>query len=186
MKEAKMTLKILAAILFIAYPFAVLYLTNKGAEPRYLALVLLVLLAAQFFGKKGGLKYVFISIWAVLITCLIVFNNALFAKLYPILINLALLAVFSLSLKYPPSVAERFARMKEKDLPESAVNYCRTVTKIWCAFFIFNASASALTLLAPVKIWALYNGFISYIIMGLIFTAEYIARILFKRKTKYD
>ena len=32
------------------------------------------------------------------------------------------------------------------------------------------------------QIWTLYNGVISYILMGLLFTLEYIARIYLRKK----
>ena len=38
-------------------------------------------------------------------------------KLYPVLVNAALLGVFAYSLISPPSMIERFARIREPDLP---------------------------------------------------------------------
>jgi uncharacterized membrane protein len=43
-------------------------------------------------------------------------------------------------------------------------------------FFIFNGIVAALTISASDAVWALYNGLISYIIMGILFAGEYIVR----------
>jgi uncharacterized membrane protein len=147
-----------------------------------MSLVLLVLLLGQLLNKKSVLKKAYLTVWLCLIILLVILNNVLIARLYPIIINLALLTVFALSLKNPPTIAERFARLKHGDaLPEKAVKYCRRVTQVWCAFFVTNISISAVTLFMSMKVWSLYNGLISYIMMGAIFTIEYIVRMIYMK-----
>ena len=88
-----------------------------------------------------------------------------------------LLAVFAISLRYPPSAIERLARLQEPDLPESGVRYTRRVTQVWCGFFIVNGSIALATVLwASDAAWALYNGLIAYLLMGLLFAAEWLVR----------
>ncbi len=79
---------------------------------------------------------------------------------------------------------ERFARLMEPEFPPEAVIYCRKVTMIWCGFFVVNGSIALVTaLLGDIKIWTLYNGFISYLLMGLLFGIEYLVRRAVKRKS---
>jgi uncharacterized membrane protein len=145
--------------------------------------VFVIILLAQLFNKKAGiLKYIFIFISFTMIILLITINNSVITKLYPISINAALLFLFASSLKYPPSVVERIARITTPDLPEEAVVYCVKVTKVWSLFFIINAVISAVTVFMPVKIWVIYNGFISYMVIGAIFVVEYIVRINVREK----
>jgi uncharacterized membrane protein len=67
--------------------------------------------------------------------------------------------------------------MKEKELPEGGVAYCRGVTKVWCVFFVLNgAAAGGLALWAPVSWWAAYTGGAAYALMGLVFGVEYVVR----------
>ena len=70
--------------------------------------------------------------------------------------------------------------LKQPDLSQQGIQYTRNVTKIWCVFFTFNASVAfySATFL-DIEIWVLYNGFISYILMALIFVSELIYRKLF-------
>ncbi|WP_035056705.1 hypothetical protein [Andreprevotia chitinilytica] len=97
-------------------------------------------------------------------------------KLYPVLVNAGLLAVFAASLHAPQTVIERLARLREPDLPESGVRYTRKVTQAWCVFFTANGLIALATVFAPPKIWALYNGLIAYLLIGTMFGIEWLIR----------
>src|SRR5690606_37208099 len=85
--------------------------------------------------------------------------------------------IFASTLVKPPSMIERFARLAEPDLPETGVIWTRKVTIVWCIFFVLNALVALATVLfAPMQIWVLYNGFISYLLMGLLLLGEFILR----------
>lgn len=122
------------------------------------------------------------------------FNSKIFLKLYSVAISATLLCVFGSSLFFKPNIIFRFACLSDKTIKgssfENQVNeYCRKVTIIWCAFFIINGSISAFTSLHDFgsdalndKIWSVYNGGISYILMGLLFTVEFIVRKMVDKK----
>ncbi len=94
--------------------------------------------------------------------------------LYPTVINLMVASTFGISLLYPPSLIERIARRMKHQLNERGIAYTRQVTKVWLGFSLMNASISFLTALhGDLEIWALYNGFISYLLIGSLFIAEY-------------
>jgi len=97
---------------------------------------------------------------------------------YPVIINSALALVFSYSLANPPPIIERLARLTQADLPPHAIAYTRTVTKVWLGFFIINAIIASYTaLFTSLETWTLYNGLIAYILMGILFTGEYLVRL---------
>ena len=96
---------------------------------------------------------------------------------YPVAVNLALLGVFGTSLVSPPTVIERLARLRHPELDEHAVGYTRKVTVVWCGFFAGNAGAASVTaVLGDQAIWAFYNGFLAYVLMGLLFAGEWLVR----------
>lgn len=98
-------------------------------------------------------------------------------RAYPVLVNLAMLSVFATSLWHGMPVIERLARLQEPDLPPAGVRYTRQVTRVWCGFFIMNASIATWTALyADLATWTLYNGLISYGLMGLLFSGEWLVR----------
>lgn len=106
------------------------------------------------------------------------------AKFYPVVVSAAWLAFFAGSLAGTPAV-ERFARMKTPDLPPSAVRYCRRVTVAWCVFFLANGTVALDSALNRSDAWwALYNGLISYIAMGLMFAGEYAVRLWVRRNQR--
>ena len=73
--------------------------------------------------------------------------------------------------------------MMEGELDEQAIRYTRNVTVAWVVFFLLNAAISLWTALyGDLATWTLYNGFISYILIGLMFGGEFLLRQYVKRK----
>lgn len=74
-------------------------------------------------------------------------------------------------------MVERFARLQVPDLPEAEVAYTRSVTRVWCVFFVINGSiALVLALMDDIEAWALFTGLISYLLIGALFAVEYVYR----------
>jgi uncharacterized membrane protein len=173
--------------ILIIYPFLLFFLFRNGFQPRLLSILLIACAVFQMLGrKKNPLSRVFAAICFLFAILLAFLNSAVAAKIYPIAVNFVLLAFFFISLIYPPSLAERFARIKNPDLPEKAVDYCRKVTLVWCFFFIINAGLSFATLHFSTEVWTVYNGFISYLLIGLLFTVEFIYRTRLIKRIAYD
>jgi uncharacterized membrane protein len=104
-------------------------------------------------------------------------NAALPLKLYPVLINTALGALFAWSLAKPPTAIERIARLQRPELDAAGVAYTRKVTWVWLVFFVLNGSVAAGTALwASDATWALYNGLLCYGLMGVLFAGEWLVR----------
>lgn len=108
----------------------------------------------------------------------IVFDRQRLLFVAPLVVNVVLLLTFSTSLlgaRVP--LVERLARVMDPDLTPERVAYCRTVTKVWCVFFLLNGSVVAwLSVYGSVSAWGLYTGGIAYGLMGLVFVAEYAVR----------
>ena len=110
------------------------------------------------------------------------FDRQLSVRLYPVFMSLAMLAAFAVTLWYPPSMIERFARIFEPDLPQSGVRYTYKVTIIWIGFFALNGAIALWSVLQRGwTAWTLYNGFISYIAVGVLFAGEYVFRQFVRR-----
>ncbi len=98
---------------------------------------------------------------------------------WPVLVSLALLTAFLVSLRGGHSIVERFARLQKGDLSPAEVAYCRAVTWVWCAFFVVNGGvAAALAVSGRRDLWAMYTGVIAYLLMAILFGAEYAIRRL--------
>ncbi|KAA0678511.1 hypothetical protein [Azospirillum brasilense] len=120
---------------------------------------------------------------AALVGLLAALDGALAAKAYPVALSLGTAAVFGASLRQPPSLVERFARLQEPDLPPAGQAYCRTVTMVWTVWLVVNAAvAGALALWGSDEAWALWTGLIAYIVMGALFGGEVLVRRSLRRR----
>ncbi|MDB4988872.1 MAG: hypothetical protein JWN04_4050 [Myxococcaceae bacterium] len=173
---------VLNGLLVAAYPVAV-YVGLTRFNARGLGLILALLLLPGLISKVRAARRedllvavrLPLSVLALLGLAALL-NDARFVFALPILINLALLLQFAGSLRGLP-IVERFARMQDPDLGPAQVLYCRSVTKVWCGFFVLNALISGLLAAsAPLAWWTLYNGLLAYGLIGLLATVEYVVR----------
>jgi len=149
---------------------------------RGTALLLLATLAVARIGSRSrpsgphplaGLGFA----GATLLALAAALDDTRFMLAYPSVVNAGLLATFALSLRRGPPLVERLARLVTPDLLPAEVRYCRTVTVVWSAFFLLNGSvATALAWWAPRGWWAAYCGALSYLLVGALFTGEYLYR----------
>ena len=166
----------------LAYPLAV-YFGLRHLPPLALAAALaavvglrLLLDRQRHWRPVGVVLLVFcaLAIWR---------DDVVTLRLYPVLVNLAMLVLFAASLYRPPSLIERLARLREPDLPPEGVRYTRRVTQIWCLVFVVNGGAALYTaLFASLATWTLYNGLIAYLLMGTLFAVELLCRTHLKKR----
>lgn len=170
---------------------------------RVLSLCIIALAAAFFLsatgsrkakGEKGVLDWKpLLSSALLLVAGLFCFftQNEIFLKLYSVVVSATFLVIFGSTLFLEPTIIFRFATLADKSIIGSSYenqvkNYSRKVTIIWCCFFILNGTISVLTAFSEKifsispdtanTIWSVYNGGISYVLMGLLFICEYIVR----------
>ncbi|WP_019867176.1 COG4648 family protein [Methylovulum miyakonense] len=176
----------LIGLLTMLYPFAV-YFGTQYLEPWKIAAVLFVLLGIRLVASYSvrhwscplliaGMVYCGFAIWS---------NALLTLRFYPAIANAAMLLLFSASLLSSQSLIERLARLQHPDLPPEGILYTRRVTWVWCGFFIVNGGiALATALWASIGLWSLYNGFIAYLLMGILLVGEYIIRMKTQKHVK--
>ncbi|WP_251977932.1 COG4648 family protein [Salinicola avicenniae] len=177
----KRLLLIVLGALGLLWPLLVHYLL-----PRYGAWPLLIALAALAWWRLPSAHRRWGWALAALIGLLLLTGSAeLGLRLWPFVINLALLLLFAHGLRHPPPLIERLARRQEPDLPPHAVRYTRRVTQAWCLFFALNGGiALATALFADMDLWTLYNGIIAYGLMLSMFAGEWCIRQRVKRRAE--
>ena len=163
--------------LSILYP-ALIYFGNRYLSPQVLALVLSVFVLGRRTSAFGVRTGPWFAAGGLLLAVLgFGLQNTLLLKLYPVLVNGGLLAVFVASLRNPPTLAERIARLRTPNLPQVAVAYTRRVTQVWCVFFVGNGLVALWTALwSPDHAWFIYNGVIAYVLVGALFGGEWLVR----------
>ncbi len=160
----------------LAYP-AVVYVALGHVGPRWIALLLVALALARAWVTREAFWLAAAGLATVLAAASFLGDFWGPLKLYPALVNLVFLALFSLSLWRGPTVVERLARLRETNFPPAAIAYTRRVTQVWCGFFVVNgAIAVATALWASAAAWALYNGLVAYLAMGVLMGGELLVR----------
>lgn len=185
----RIILKGLIVLASVLYPFLILWVLYSHREylPVACLVGMAVLIPVAIYRRNGSKWRLAITIAALCILGAVrLSGDPDYLKLYPILVSALMLFQFAWSLAHPPSLVEQLARLAQrgKELPPQASRYCRTVTKVWVGFFCLNIVISALTALCGSwEIWALYNGGISYVLMGLLVAGEWLIRRRLQART---
>lgn len=170
------------AVAALAYPLLV-YAGLRTLPALVLGLVLLGVIAARIALTPAGPLGTALVAGAIALVALLLLDPAIALRAWPVLLSLALAAVFAWSLRHPPSAIERLARIAEPELPPAGVVYTRKVTVVWLCFFVANATVAAWTaLFTSLETWTLYNGLVSYVIIGVIFAIEWTVRQRVRRR----
>ena len=185
--------KISKALFFLAaalYPALVFYfITVRNMPLRQFSLFVIAFAVFAFVAgtsRRGAARGTPFFRGSLLLLGLgiltLVTDSATVLKFYPVLMNALLLAFFGSTLLFPPNMAFRFAAMQDKSIRSSLGEkrieaYCRKVTITWCAFFIVNGGIAAWTVFSGSDIlWSVYNGGISYGLIGALFAGEFVVR----------
>ncbi|CAN5695249.1 hypothetical protein BH09PSE5_BH09PSE5_39740 [soil metagenome] len=170
-------------LLMLSYPFATL--ASRGRlSPMYVAALLVLLGLLRAAMAKTRLWRAACVGAASLGAMAVMFDGWLPLKLYPVLVNATLLVGFALSLRGSQSAIERIARIREPLLPPSGVRYTRRVTQAWCVFFLVNGAVASWTAVFETdEVWALYNGLVAYLLMGMLFGIEWLVRSVVRQRT---
>lgn len=166
------------------YPLAVYFLISEG-RIRLIGLALLALVIIRLLtpGMRHANSLAVLALGAAFAVGIAVTNSEVLARLYPVGLNAAMLFAFGVTLIRPPSIIERIARTAGVYLDAAGIRYTRRLTIAWCVFFICNGGiALATALIASREVWAIYNGFLSYVLGGTLFFGERIVRPLFHRR----
>ena len=176
-------LRALAIVITLLFPLA-LWLGEGRVAPAWLAALLLLGGLARLPAAAPTVATRYWTGATILLALSTFWSGALLPlRFYPVLVSGAFLTAFAYSLVVPPSTIERLARLREPELPPAAVAYTRRVTQVWCVFFALNGAIALYTaLFGSMAQWSFYNGFLAYLLMGIVFAGEYCARFYFKRR----
>jgi uncharacterized membrane protein len=187
-KKAQTPLRLFVLLAFLAYPFVVYFLLDQvGPAGLGLALVALLLLRNLDFVRRHIWVVGVALLAAILFISLKPMQSEWLLRFYPTLVNLALLLAFGFTLFRRPTMVEQFARLSGMLITPTVQRYTFNVTLIWCGFFFLNALVSAaIAINASMGAWALYNGFLSYLIIGALLGGEYLYRHAFIAREQAD
>lgn len=185
----KKILLTLCIILGVCYPFAI-YAGIKFKLIKYvLPVIAAVFLLRLVLSRKNHSQFkilTFCSLVTAMILCTgaMIFNSLKLVLFYPVFVNTLFFVMFFLSLFKGEALITRLAKFSQKDevLPDYAISYTRKVTLVWSVFFVLNSIIALYTaILNDIEIWTLYNGLISYILIGCLMTVEFVIRFIIRK-----
>ena len=180
--RSQLGIKLISGFLVLAWPFLIWFGLSHHSMHWLLPLLVLVLILRvnQARQNAGPMRFLMMSValaGIALCSASYVLKNHQLLLFYPVVVNLVMLVVFGCSIWTDMSVVERLARLREPDLPPAGVLYTRRVTQIWCVFFIVNGAIALFTALhGDMQIWTLWNGLLSYFLMGTLMAGEWLIR----------
>ena len=177
-------LRSLGALLAIAYPFLV-YFGIQKFNASIFALVILIALGIRAYSSRTLLNVWQIASLIILATYSIItalLNSQMMLLFYPVAASISVACVFFISLKDGQPLLEKVAERMGEIITKSAHHYLYWLTAAWGMLLIVNGAVAAYTALyLTLKQWALYNGFLSYVLLGSFFMIELVFRHFYKK-----
>ena len=168
----------------VVYPLLV-YLGMDQYGPRGLALLLIVVVLVRFVAQRSRelSQWLWTAILLGLCLLVLLLDSPDLLKLYPVVFSLGLSTLFLVSLSGEMTLIERMARLAgDNPTMPAAKRYMRNLTWIWAILLILNAMVAAWTaMFASLYGWTLYNGLLSYLILGGFMLLEMLYRRRYKR-----
>jgi len=174
----RVTTAVFAAIA-VAYP-VIVYFLHDHVPVIVIALGASVLLLLRAYLSPNGMMRLMrapLIYGALSLALLSIVDATLAAKAYPALISFFVAALFGNSLRHPPSLVERMARLQDPALSQSGQDYCRRVTWLWTIWLTINGIIAALlAVINNLDLWVLWTGLVSYLCSGVLFVGEIVIR----------
>lgn len=182
--KRKLVIRLFFVVGIAIYPFIV-YFGVGVLPPSFFALVLAVLLLVRL-GVLGpeerGVMMPVLAVFLAYAIATIVWPGRTILLYYPVLVNLCLCAVFAGSLWQKEPFLLRVVRARGVQVSEHGPKYLHRLTAFWAVFFALNGAVAIWTTTLSMKVWTIYNGLVSYIIVALLMGGEWLFRQRYKKR----
>ena len=187
MKRA-MVVRVIVVIFFLVYPFVV-YFGIKFFPASFFGLLLAVLLALRVGvltkeERRVLLPVLFVFIGYSIATAIL--NNASMLLYYPAMVNFGLCITFANSLRQEESLLLRIVRGRGATISDYTPAYLYRLTAVWAGFFVLNGLVSIWTSTLSMAAWTLYNGLLSYGLVGVLIGGELLFRYFYKKRINIE
>ena len=171
-------------ILLALYPFVV-YFGIRELPPSFFGILLAALVATRFAALKKADRALALPVLVLLLVYAVaaaIVGRAQALLYYPVLVNALLCLLFIISVLNKNPLLLRLVRARGIPLSKYGPRYLTTLTMVWAVFFVVNGLIALWTTTLSMETWTLYNGLISYLLVGLLLGAEWIFRRHYKRR----
>jgi uncharacterized membrane protein len=163
----------------LALPLAAWLLRRHGAPELGNALsVLLIAAALTILTRAFGVR-VTLALSAGVLTLVGCAAALGLPPVYwpPVVMNLAMAAVFGVSLRHGEPLVTRFARLERTPVTPQIERYCRRLTAVWTAYLaLLGLVGIAIAIHGDERIGAWWCGIVNYVLVAALFFAERLVR----------
>ncbi|MDR2729466.1 MAG: hypothetical protein LBB81_01035 [Treponema sp.] len=188
--------KFLFGLIAVLYPLLVFCVLVVLKLPiRYLSIGIIIFAIAysifnsrNYKGKNTAALFISPAILCIIGAASFLLDDFNVIKLYPVLADLSYITIMVTSFFFPPPLAYYFIdifdkSMKTKIPQDNFYRYCLRASVVWVIFFIVDGIISLITVYHSSDFfWGIYNGGITYCMMGLIFAGEFIILKIIEKK----
>lgn len=183
-----MFIRALFTVCVAAYPFIILF-GLQHLPASFFGIILLAILGLRFGVLKPDERPVLIPVLLIYVAYAVgatLSGSETMLLFYPAVVNFTLCGVFLNSLREGDPLLLRVMRARGYELDEHAPPYLYRLTAIWAGFFVVNGLVSIWTTTLTLEVWTLYNGFLSYCLVALLFSVEYVYRGYYRRRKRIE
>jgi uncharacterized membrane protein len=176
--------RVLFAVLVALYPL-IIYFGLKILPASFFGLLLAVLLVFRFGIIRPQERSTALPLIAILLAYAVaaaLSGSVTMLLYYPVLVNVILFVVFAGSLRSEEPLLLRVVRARGIPISARGPGYLRHLTAIWTGFFVINGLIAAWTTTASMEVWTIYNGMISYLLIGALILGELAFRRYYKKR----
>ena len=171
-------------VLLALYPF-IIYFGLSILPPSFFGLALAVLLLMRFGviqpqERSTALPIILILLGYAVASALIGSQRMLLY--YPVLVNAILFVVFAGSLRADEPLLLRIVRARGITISSHGPKYLARLTAFWAGFFVINGTIALWTTTTSLAVWTIYNGMISYLLVGALIIGEWTFRRHYKKR----
>src|SRR5574344_1652460 len=99
------------------------------------------------------------------------FTNFIAIKYYPFTVDFIFFLIFFTSLFNKETIIQTFIKSFDSEIFSiEKEDYLRKLTYIWTFVTFMNSTIAFITIFSSERLWAFYNGFLSYILIGSVFS----------------
>src|SRR5574344_322431 len=104
------------------------------------------------------------------------FFDSPYVRAYPAIISTFFFLAFFISIFQKETVIQKMAKAMNPDIKQRGLDYARKLTYVWSFIMFIMLIISIITIFLSKRAFDLYHGFISYVIIGLVFAIEHFVR----------
>lgn len=188
MTRSSVFIRTLFGVCVVAYPFIIL-LGLQHLPPSFFGIVLLVILGLRFgvlMPEERPVLIPVLLIYAGYAVTATLSGSETMLLYYPVVVSFTLCGVFLNSLRQGDPLLLRIVRARGWPIDKHAPRYLYRLTAIWAGFFVVNGLVSIWTTTLTLEVWTLYNGFLSYCLIALLYGVEYVYRGYYRRRKRME